>query len=61
MIPDFDASGKLPSGIHFATWKQMVVRLGFTTRRKLLLNGLGEALAALKAAGGRVVYWTAAS
>lgn len=33
-----------------------MVRLGFTTRRRLLLKGLRQALAALKAAGCRVVY-----
>jgi hypothetical protein len=56
VIPAFDSSGKLPSGIHLATWKQIVARLGFTTRRKLLLNNLRKALAALKAVGVRVVY-----
>jgi ribosome-binding protein aMBF1 (putative translation factor) len=33
-----------------------VDRLGFTTRRKVLLNGLREALALLKGAGCRLVY-----
>jgi hypothetical protein len=56
VIPGFDASGKLPPGIHAATWKQIAARLGFTDRRKTLLKGLREALTLLKSAGCRLVY-----
>jgi hypothetical protein len=56
VIPGFDSSGKLPPGIHAATWRQIVERLGSTSRRKTLLNGLREALALLKGAGCRLVY-----
>ena len=56
MIPGFDSSGKLPPGIHAASWEQIVARLGFSARRKQLLQGLREALRLLKAAGCRLVY-----
>ena len=56
VIPGFDSSGKLPPGIHTATWKQIVTRLGFTAHRKMLLSGLREALVLLKAASCRLVY-----
>ncbi len=38
MIPGFDSSGKLPPGIHAATWKQITARLGFSARRTQLLK-----------------------
>jgi hypothetical protein len=56
VIPGFDSRGNLPPGIHSAAWNQIVTRLGFTARRKMLLIGLREALARLKAAGCRLVY-----
>jgi hypothetical protein len=56
VIPGFDSYGRLPPGIHSATWKQIVDRLGFTSRRKMLLDGLRDALALLRAAGCRLVY-----
>lgn len=56
VIAGFDSCGKLPPGIHAATWSQIIERLGSTTRRKSLLNGLREALALLKRAGCRLVY-----
>jgi hypothetical protein len=55
VISGFDSSGKLPPGVHTATWKQIVARLGFSARRKKLLKGLREALRLLKAAGCRLV------
>lgn len=56
MIPGFTASGRLPAGIHAATWKQIEARLSFGERRKRLLEGLRRALRLLKAAGCRWVY-----
>ena len=56
VIPAFDAAGKLPPGVHSATWKQILSRLGSTARRKQLLEGLREALRLLKTAGCRLVY-----
>ena len=56
MIPAFDASGNLPQGIHFATWKQLASAFGFTPRRKKLLSGPREALSLLRLAGCQLVY-----
>ena len=56
MIPGFDPSGKLPAGIHAATWTQIASRFGFTPRRKRLLRGLKDALQLLRAAGCQLIY-----
>ena len=56
MIPDFDASGNLPPGIHQATWKEFYKRFGSSGHRKRLLKGLATALNSLAAAGCRSVY-----
>jgi hypothetical protein len=56
LIPDFDASGNLPPGIHQATWKEFCRRFGSFGHRKRLLQGLATALNSLAAAGCRSVY-----
>lgn len=56
MIPDFDAKGNLPPGIHRAGWKEICNRFGHSKHRKKLLDGLEAALKSLKAAGCRSVY-----
>jgi hypothetical protein len=56
VIPPFDSQGRLPPGIHPASWRQIETAFGFTARRKRLLSGLREALVLLKAAGCRLVY-----
>jgi hypothetical protein len=56
VIPGFDPSGKLPAGIHAATWTQIASRFGFTPRRKRLLRGLKDALHLLRAAGCQLIY-----
>jgi hypothetical protein len=56
LIPRFDSSGRLPPGIYNATRRQITAGLGFTARRKELLDGLREALALLKGAGCHLVY-----
>jgi len=56
MIPEFSREGKLPVGIHWATWHDVDRQLGFSERRRLLLGGLRSALRALRAAGCRKVY-----
>lgn len=56
MIPQFDARGLLPEGIHSATWNEFVDRFGGNEHRRNLLRGLNEALALLRAAGCRRVY-----
>jgi hypothetical protein len=56
MIPTFDAAGNLPSGIHWASWKEFEKRFGVTPHRQNLLVGLKRAAANLRAAGCRTLY-----
>jgi hypothetical protein len=56
LIPDFDANGTLPPGIHRAEWKEFSKRFGHSEHRKILLDGLATALNSLAAAGCRSVY-----
>lgn len=56
MIPEFNAQGLLPEGIHSATWEEVTGRFGGNERRRQLLRGLSEALNLLSVAGCRRVY-----
>jgi hypothetical protein len=56
MLPDFDLEGKLPPGVHLASWPELVARFGTNPRRKQLLEGLETALDVLRAAGCTRVY-----
>jgi hypothetical protein len=56
LIPNFDAQGLLPKGVHPATWKEVRERFGGSERREELLKKLREALNLLRAAGCRRVY-----
>ncbi len=56
LIAEFDGDGNLPSGIHWATWAEVVERYGITAHRRRLLEGLRAALADLRAAGCSTVY-----
>lgn len=56
MIPDFEASGNLPAGIHQTTWNELSKRFGRSGHRRKLLEGLAAALDSLAAAGCRAVY-----
>lgn len=56
MLPDFDADGALPLGIHVASWDEIVERFGWTDHRMDLLAGLADVLAALRVAGCRLAY-----
>jgi len=56
MVPEFDREGKLPPGIYWATWKEVVQRFGFSPRRQALLAGFARAVQSLRAAGCRTVY-----
>lgn len=56
MLPEFNRDGRLPAGIHWATWQEIQSRLGFSSRRQQLLRGLRLALAALNRAGCSRVY-----
>lgn len=56
MIPEFDESGRLPPGVYWATWTEIVTRYATSTHRRDLLDGLLDALRALKTAGCRIAY-----
>lgn len=56
MLPSFDERGKLPQGIHHATWDAIVERYATNDRRRDLLGGLHDALESLRAAGCQRVY-----
>lgn len=56
MIPNFGPTGKLKRGEHGASWDEVVQRLGFSPRRKLLLQGLLAAAQQLAAAGVKTLY-----
>jgi hypothetical protein len=56
MLPEFNRDGRLPAGIHWATWQEIQSRFGFSSRRERLLGGLRLAMGALSKAGCRTVY-----
>jgi len=56
VIPEFDHLGRLPPGVHFASWTEIVSRFGESAWRRTLLAGLKEALISLKTAGCAVAY-----
>ena len=56
MIPAYDAQGNLPPGIHVADWREVESAFGGSSRRRILLNGLQEALRSLRDAGCRTAY-----
>jgi hypothetical protein len=39
MIPDLDTDGNLPSGIHHATWTEIVTRYATSTAAESCLTG----------------------
>lgn len=56
VIPPFDKLGRLPPGVHFATWEEIARRFGTSPWRRRLLEGLRAALRSLKAAGCATAY-----
>jgi hypothetical protein len=56
MLPEFNRDGRLPAGIHWATWQEIQSRFGFSSRRRQLLGGLRLALGELNRAGCSKVY-----
>ena len=57
MIPEFDpVTGNLATGVHVATWQEMLDRFGHTPWRRRLLAGMLEALRLLQFAGCVRVY-----
>jgi hypothetical protein len=55
-LPDLDADGALPPGIHTATWDEVLACFGGTTHREELLAGLLDVLRDLQRAGCRLAY-----
>ena len=57
VIPPFDPiTGLLPPGEHAADWAEIRERLGWNLRRRRLLDGVYEGLAALASAGCHRVW-----
>ena len=56
MIPNFDAAGSLPPGVHGSEWDEFEARFGASGYRNFLLAGLKRALKALKSAGCETAY-----
>lgn len=57
MLPPFDPdTGRLPGGEHECDWDDVVARLGWTARRRQLLDGLAEAIEFLAEAGCRRLW-----
>jgi hypothetical protein len=56
MIPTHLKDGRLPEGIHPATWTEVAERFGTSLRRQVLLAGLHAALWHLHEAGCRRVW-----
>jgi len=55
-IPNFEDTGLLPKGVHFAEWTKFTKKFGTNSHRLKLMAGLKEALTALKNAGCHLVY-----
>src|SRR5438067_8517397 len=56
MIPPLTRAGRLPAGIHRATWRELVERFGKNEYRKDLIGGLKAGLELLKSASCRTAY-----
>jgi hypothetical protein len=56
MIPEFDESGILPSGVHWAEWSEFQETFGANLTRQRMIDGLELAMTQLKAAGCRTIY-----
>ena len=56
VIPEFNQSGLLPEGIHWADMDEIKKRYGQNGHRQRLLSGLGRALVSLHMAGCAALY-----
>ncbi|MEH2383125.1 MAG: hypothetical protein V7K27_30285 [Nostoc sp.] len=56
MIPEFDESGILPSGVHWAEWSEFQEIFGTSLTRQRMIDGLELAMTQLKAAGCITIY-----
>lgn len=52
----FNKYGYLPEGIHDYTFKELYDDFSFSPKRKILLNGMKNAIAKLHQAGCKIVY-----
>ena len=55
-LPAFDSRGRLPKGIHKASWDEFTARFATTGRRRELLLGLIEAIELLRQADCPTIY-----
>jgi hypothetical protein len=55
-LPDFDAAGQLPPGVHDVGWDEVVRLFGTTDHRRHLLDGLYRVLKHLAEVGCERVY-----
>src|SRR4051812_14892667 len=56
VIPEFNEHGCLPSGVHPATWRELLDRYANTPHRWKLIAGLRAAALSLQAAGCTTLY-----
>lgn len=56
VLPNFDANGNLPTGIHTCTWKEAANKLAFNPYRQQLLAKLQQACKSFKQAGCKRIY-----
>lgn len=56
LIPAFESDGRLPPGIHEASWDELSATFGFTPGRRHMIGGLLAALGLLAHAGCRRAY-----
>jgi hypothetical protein len=56
MIPEFNAEGLLPLGIHNCTWIDFLKRFGTNPHRLMLIGGLKRAIFAFRLAGCQRIY-----
>lgn len=56
MIPQFDARGYLPEGVHDASWDEFIERYAITAHRRSLAGKLALLVRHLKSVGCSAVY-----
>jgi len=56
VIADFEQTGLLPCGVHWAAWAELEARYGLNTHRKKLLSGLRRGILSLRSARCRALY-----
>ena len=56
MIPPFEEAGRLPPGVHAASWAEVVERFGFNPGRRELLRRMETGLRLLAEAGCRRLW-----